>query len=63
MSVETGPETLLVEEVGNQPDTSAKNEETIEDTHLEVILGFFGRECTAVADEIDEANSDSTETS
>ncbi|KAI6762874.1 hypothetical protein HG530_008854 [Fusarium avenaceum] len=57
MTVETSAQTLLVEEMGNKTNASAENEETVEDTHLEVVLGLLSREGTAVADEIDEADS------
>jgi hypothetical protein len=57
MTVKTSAQTLLVEEMGNKTNASAENEETVEDTHLEVVLGLLGREGTAVADEIDEADS------
>lgn len=57
MPVKTGPQPLLVEEVGNQTDRATENEKTVEDTHLEVVLSLLGSECTTVTDEIDEADS------
>jgi len=57
MTVKTSTQTLLVEEMGNKTNASAKNKETVENTHLEVILSLLGGEGTAVADKIDEADS------
>ena len=57
MPVETSPEPLLVEEVGNQTDRATKHEQTVEDTHLEVILSLLVGESTTVADEVNEADS------
>jgi len=58
MAVETSPKPLLVEEVSNETNAATKNEETVKDTHLEVVLSFFVSESTAVAEQIDKANSD-----
>jgi len=58
MPVETCPQPLLVEEVGNQTDASAKHKETVENTHLKVVLCLLGSESATVADEIDEADGD-----
>jgi hypothetical protein len=44
--------------MGNETDTSAKNEETVEDTHLEVILSLLASERPTVTDEVNEADSD-----
>ena len=60
MPVETGPQPLLVEEVSNQTNRTAEHEETVEDTHLEVVLGFLGRESAAAAHEINEADGNAT---
>jgi hypothetical protein len=57
MPVETSAEPLLVKEMGNQTDTSAENEETVEDTHLEIVLGLLVGEGTTVADKVNEADS------
>ncbi len=57
MSVETSAKSLLVEEVGNKTDAATKDEETIEYTHLEVVFSFFTAECTTVAEQVDEADS------
>jgi hypothetical protein len=57
MPVETGPQPLLIEVVGNQTDTSAEHEKTVEDTHLKVVLSFLGSESTTTTDKINEADS------
>lgn len=58
--VQAGPQPLLVEEVGNETDASAEHEQTVENTHLKVVLGLFGRKGTAVAEEINEADSNAS---
>jgi hypothetical protein len=58
MPVEASPQPLLVEEMGNETDASAEHEQTVEDTHLEVVLGLLARKGTAVAEEINEADGD-----
>ena len=60
VTVETGAQSLLVEEVGNQTDGATKDEQTVEHTHLEVVLSLLGREGTAVAEKVDEADGDGT---
>lgn len=40
----------------NETDTATEHEETVEDTHTEVVFGLFGAEGTAVAEEVDEAD-------
>jgi hypothetical protein len=60
MAVETSAQSLLVEVVGNETDAAAKNEETVEDTHLEVVFGFLRAECAAVADQVNKADSNTT---
>ena len=60
MPVQASAQPLLVEEVSNQTDTSAKDEETVEDTHLQVVLSLLLGEGTTVAYKIDEADSDAT---
>jgi len=60
MTVETSAQTLLVKEMGNKTNASAEDEETVKNTHLEVILGLLSRESTAVADKINKADSNAT---
>jgi hypothetical protein len=58
MPVKTSTQPLLVKEMGNQTDTSAKDEETVKDTHLQVVLSLLLGEGTTVANKVDEADSD-----
>lgn len=58
MSVKTSAQPLLVEEMGNETDTSAKDEETVKDTHLQVVLSLLLGESTTVANKVNEADSD-----
>jgi hypothetical protein len=60
MPVKTSTEPLLVEEMGNQTDTSAENEETVKHSHLKVVLSLLVRESTTVADKINEADGNAT---
>lgn len=60
MPVETSPQPLLVEEVSNQTNRTTEHEETVEDTHAEVVLSLLRGESTAVAHEVDEADSNAT---
>jgi len=46
--------------VSNQTNGTTEDEKTIEDTHLEVVLGLLARESTAVAEEIDEADGNTS---
>ena len=48
MTVETSAESLLVEVMGNKTNGTTKNEETVEDTHREVVLSLLSAEGTAV---------------
>src|SRR3954452_19718841 len=41
MPVQTGTQSLLIQEVCNQTDTAAKHEQTVEDTHAQVLLCLF----------------------
>jgi len=58
VTVQTSPQSLLVEEVGNQTNGTTEHEQTIENTHLEVVLRLFRGEGAAVAEEVDEADGD-----
>jgi hypothetical protein len=52
VAVETSAQSLLVEEVGNQTDGATKDEQTVEHTHLKVVLSLLGGEGTAVAETV-----------
>lgn len=56
VTVQTGAQSLLVEEVGNETNASAEDEQTVENTHGKVVLGLFGGEGAAVAHQVDEAH-------
>lgn len=58
MSIQTSSQTLLVEVMSDQADAPSQNKETVEDTHLQIILGLFWTKGAAVAHKIDEADSD-----
>lgn len=58
VTVQASTQALLVEVVGNQTDGTAENEETVEDTHLQVVLSLLGAERTTVLNHINEADSD-----
>ena len=60
MPVQTGPQPLLVKEMGNQTDAAAEHEQTVEDTHFQVVLSLFGSEGTSAADKVHEADSNAT---
>jgi hypothetical protein len=60
VTVETGAQSLLVEEVGNQTDGATKDEQTVEHTHLKVILSLLGGEGATVTEKVDEADGDGT---
>lgn len=58
VAVEAGPQTLLVEEMGNETDGAAEDKETVEHTHLEVVFSLLGGECATVAEQVDKADGD-----
>lgn len=58
MSIQTGPQTLLVKVMRDQTDTPSKHEQAVEDTHVHVVFGFLGAEGTAIPHQINEADSD-----
>jgi len=60
MPVKSSTQPLLVKEMGNQTDASAEDEETVEDTHLQVVFSLLIGEGTTVANEINEADSNAT---
>jgi hypothetical protein len=60
MSVQASAKSLLVEVMGNQTNASAQNEQTVQNTHLQVIFSLLCAECSAVAHQVDEADSHGT---
>jgi hypothetical protein len=57
MSVQASPQSLLIKIMCNQTDTAAEYEQSVEDTHLEVVLGLLRRESATVAEQVDKADS------
>ena len=47
---------LLIQVVSNETDTPSKNEQAIESSDLNVLIGFFRSECTRVTEQVDEAD-------
>ena len=60
MTVQSSAQSLLVEVVSNKTNATSENEETVQDTHAEVVLSLFGGESTRVAEQVDEANSNTS---
>jgi len=58
MSVQTSPQSLLIEVVGNQTDATTQDEQAVQDAHSEVILSLLRGEGATVAEEIDKADGD-----
>jgi len=58
VAVEASAQSLLVEEMGNQTNGATEHEQTVEHTHLEVVLGLFLRESATVSEQVDEADGD-----
>ena len=58
VAVQRRTQALLVEVVANETDAAAEDEQTVERADLDVLVGFFGREGAAVAEEVDEADGD-----
>lgn len=57
VTVQASAESLLVKVVSNKTNATSEDEETVQDTHSEVVLGLFSGESTRVAEQVDEANS------
>lgn len=60
VAVQTSAQALLVEVVGNQTDGTTQHEQTVEDTHAHVVLDLLVGEGTAVAEQVNEADSNTT---
>jgi hypothetical protein len=56
--VQTGSQPLLVQEVRDETNTTAEHEQPIQYTHLKIILRLLCAERTAVAQQVDKADSD-----
>jgi hypothetical protein len=60
VTVQASAESLLVKVVSNKTNATSEDEETVQDTHSEVVLGLFSGESTRVAEQVDEANSNTS---
>ena len=60
MTVKAGPQSLLIQEMGNQTDTTSQNEETVQDTKSKVFISFFWGKGTAVSEQVNKADSNAT---
>ena len=60
VAVQRCTETFLVKVVTDEADTASEHEQAIQCADLNVFLGFFGSERTAIAEEVDEAHSDAS---
>jgi hypothetical protein len=60
VTIQTSAQALLIQEVGNQTNASSENEETVENTHLQVVFGLLSGESARVAQQVDEADSNAT---
>ncbi len=58
MSIQAGPQTLLVKVMRNQTNTPTKHKQSVQDTHVEVVFGFLGTEGAAVSHQINKAYCD-----
>ena len=61
MTVQRCPQPLLVEVVSNESDAPAEDEQAIEGTNPDVLVGLFGCEGARVTEEVDEADSNATD--
>lgn len=60
MPIQAGSQTLLVKVMRDQSNASSQDEQTIQDTHIEVVLGFLGAEGSAVTHQVHEANGNTS---
>jgi hypothetical protein len=60
VTVERRPQPLLVQVVSNKPDATTEDEQAIQSTDLDVLIGLLWRESTTVSQEIDKAHRDAT---
>lgn len=60
MTVQASAQSLLIEVVGNETDASAEHEQTVQDTHREVVLSLLSGERTTVAHQVNKADGNAT---
>ena len=58
VTVQRRTQPLLVKVVSDEADTASENEQTIERTDLDVLVCLFRRECTRIAEQVNEAHRD-----
>lgn len=56
MPIQASPQAFLVQVMRNQTNASAQYEQTVQDTHAEVVFRFFLAECSTIAEQVDEAD-------
>jgi hypothetical protein len=60
VAVQWCAETFLVEVMPDEADTAPEHEQPVQRADLDVLLGFFGCKRTAVTQEVDEADCDTS---
>lgn len=60
MTVEGCPESLLIKVMTDESNASSKNEQSVQGTDLDVLIGFFAGESTAITEQVDEADGDAS---
>jgi hypothetical protein len=60
VAIQRCTETFLIKVVTDEADTASEHEQAIQCSDLDVFLSFFGSERTAVAEEVNEAHSDTS---
>lgn len=56
VAVQTGTQSLLVQVVGNETNATAEHKQTVQHTHLQVVLSLLGREGARVTEQVHEAD-------
>ena len=60
MPIQASPQALLIKVMCNQTNASAQHEQTVQDTHAEVVFRLFLAECATVAEKVNEADGDTS---
>ena len=60
VTVQASAQSLLVEVVSNETNATSEDKETVQDTHSEVVLGLLSGESTGVAEQVNEADSNTS---
>lgn len=56
MAIQTGTQSLLIQVVGDETDATAQHEQTVQDTHLQIVFSLLCREGARVAEQVHEAH-------